>query len=130
MKIFLRQISAKATNADLRAVVERTIAPRWYLPRRRTGVIQSCNVLKIEDPGLKTVEFHGIVDVRPENAALSAVLKLNGRRLLGTLVEAREWHERSVERDRRKHESAQPHPIFQERRHRERRRSDLSIQIL
>jgi hypothetical protein len=76
------------------------------------------------------LELHGIVDVEPEHAALSALLKLNGRKLLGKVVEAREWQERLVDRDRRQRMTEPSGPAFPERRRRERRRSNLHMEIL
>jgi hypothetical protein len=130
MKIFLRQIPANASKADLWSAVQRAIAPRWYFPLRRTGAIHGCHVLKIVDRTNNRLEFHGIVDVEPEHAALSAILKLNGRKLLGKVVEAREWRERSVDRDRRQRMTQPSRLAFPERRRRERRRSDLHMEIL
>jgi len=130
MKIFLRQIPANASKADLWSTVQRAIAPRWYFPVRRTGVIQGCHVLKIVDRTNNRLELHGIVDVEPEHAALSALLKLNGRKLLGKVVEAREWQERLVDRDRRQRMTEPSGPAFPERRRRERRRSNLHMEIL
>jgi hypothetical protein len=130
MKIFLRRIPAGSSKADLWSAVQRAIAPRWYFPLRRTGVIQGCQILKIEDRTQKRTEFHGIVEVQPEHAAVSAMLKLNGCRLLGQVVEAREWRERSADRDRRKQGTDASALAFPERRRQERRRSDLQIEFL
>ncbi len=130
MKIFLRRIPANTSKADLWSTVQRAIAPRWYFPLRRKGVIQGCHVLKIADRRSNRLEFHGLVDVEPEHAAVAAILKLNGRRLLGRVVEARPWQERSIERDRRQRPTEPSQLAFPERRRRERRRSDLHMEIL
>jgi hypothetical protein len=76
------------------------------------------------------LEFHGIVDVEPKQAALSAILKLNGSKLLGKVVEAREWQERSVDRDRRQRMTERSRLAFPELRRWERRRSDLHMEVL
>ncbi|MGA7981721.1 MAG: hypothetical protein WCA32_16045 [Chromatiaceae bacterium] len=130
MKIFLRRIPANTSKAHLQSAVERAIAPRWYFPLRRTGVIHSCRLLKIEDLARKAVELHGLVDVRPDQTARSAIMKLNGRKLAGKVVEAREWRERSPGRDRRKASTDASQLPFPERRRRERRRSNIVIEVL
>ena len=70
--------------------------------------------------------MHGLAEITPETAGYHAVIRLNGRRLCGRVVEVRRWHERSPDRDPRRAEGEAQVP---ERRRSDRRRSHLQIRI-
>lgn len=126
MKIFLRALPVGTWDRDLKAFVQTIIAPPWYMPLRNRATIKSCKILKITDPNLGTVEFHGLLDLQPAKAALDAIDRLNGQ----SRLEARKWHVRSkYHYDRRDRYALSADAWIQDRRQDSRRRYKLVIEV-
>ena len=129
MRIFLRKIKSEANHAELREFFATAVRPRWYWPFRIGGVVTECNILRIKDRS--SVEYHGLAEIQPEHAALRATIVLNGKQLGEQIVEARKWYDRSQVRDRRRPATRTPtDPPFSDRRGRDRRRSNLAIEMI
>jgi hypothetical protein len=126
MKVFLRRLPADCSVEDLRRFVASVLGPRWYAPFRKDGDIGHCQLLTINQHRGGWVETHGVVDIEPTQVALSSILRLNGRKLKGSVIEVRRWFERSPRNDRRvaDHGATGSH---QDQRRSDRRRSDLVL---
>lgn len=130
MRIFLRALPVGTRDRDLKAFVQTVITPPWYMPLRNRAIVKSCKILKIVDPKLGTVEFHGLLDVQPVKAALAAIERLNGHSFKGYRLEARKWHvRRKYYDDRRNLYTTSAGAWTNERRQGDRRRSTLMIEI-
>ena len=127
--IFLRKIPSEANHAELREFFAGAVRPRWYWPFRTSGVVTECKIVRIKDRS--SAEYHGLAEIQPERAALRAAIVLNGNQLGGQIVEVRKWYDRSQDRDRRRPATRTPtDPPFSDRRGRDRRRSNLAIEMI
>jgi len=120
MLLFLRDIPADTTPEDVKNFIARAIDARWYLPLRETGHVREARVLHMQDPKSTRVRHHALAEVLPDRVGALAILKLNGGKLAGTLVEVRRWYRRSPDGERRR--AGRPHALRPERRRRDRRR--------
>jgi hypothetical protein len=130
MKMFIRKIGDHVTKGHLVEFVAQALRPIWILPLRETGQLTNCAILHIRDPESSTSDLHGLAEIDPESAAVHAVMRLNGRRLCGQVVEVRRWHERSAANDRRRSCEAYVPPPYRERRRSDRRRDNLQIRTV
>ncbi len=130
MWVFVRRINSSTTRRELEKFVGKGLKPSWiFFPFPTHGDIKRCEILCITDKDTKAVEYHGLVEIIPPKAAVSAVLRLNGSLLKGKVVEVRKYFRRSSYRDRRDHFSDQT-AAGDERRKRDRRRPNLYSRIL
>jgi hypothetical protein len=54
----------------------------------------NCSILCITDLDARTIEYHGLVEVRPAALAIQAIAILNGKELHGTPIEVRRYRHR------------------------------------
>jgi hypothetical protein len=129
MKIFLRKIPLNTTCTDLRHFAEPLLGPRWYAPFREGGEVQGCQILEVLTTRGYRIEMHGVLDIEPARVAAVTMLRLNGRKLNGQVIEVRPWISRSEQRDRRR--SPTWARVFDgaERRRHDRRRADCHVHI-
>lgn len=114
---------------DLYSFVASAVGPRWYAPFRADGRIGDCELLNIWTRKGKWLETHCVVDIEPAAVAERAILRLNGRKLRGEVVEVRRWYERSDENDRRGTRKAADFQGDEQRRS-DRRRAGLNLQFM
>jgi hypothetical protein len=129
MKVFLRRVSPDSTLDDLYKFVAAAVGPRWYAPFRADGQISDCELLNISTRRGKWLETHCVVDIEPAEVAERAILRLNGRKLRGEVVEVRRWHERAEGNDRRDAGNTAELQGDEQRRS-DRRRAGLNLQFM
>lgn len=130
MELFIRRLPEATTRLDLIQFVSDALKPRWHLLQfAPAGSLTGCEILRVEDTGQENVEFHGVIDITPAAAALTALERLNGNYFKSKKVEVRKYFHRSVERDRRHHQSLLTDDV-QEQRKRDRRRTHLLTEPL
>jgi hypothetical protein len=66
-----------------------------------TGDIKSVNLVAMKDKRTNALEYHGFVTLEPDNAALRAIKRLNGKQFKGMPLTVREYRERLWQNDRR-----------------------------
>lgn len=98
MIIFIRKISANTKLSELIDFVEPAVKGGLF---RKGGVIKGAKILALKDTRLRTVEYHGLVNVEPEKEALRAIKKLKGQRFKGKFVVIRQYYQRSWHNDKR-----------------------------
>jgi len=130
MKVFLRRIPAGTNRNDICRFVEPVIKPRWFRLFKDRGAMQSCQLLEIREPDGRYVETHGLVDIEPEMVAAQALLRLNGRKLNGQIMEVRRWHDRSGQNDRRASSRENPPYSGKEKRQLDRRRAGVVANLV
>lgn len=109
MDIFIRMLPPSVTRLDLINFVASGLRPRWdILQICKPMAIGSCEIIKITDPDLQTVEFHGLVHVPEAKKATELIKRLNGALLKGKKMQVRKFTRRSQWRDRRKHDLEMP----------------------
>lgn len=129
MELFIRRLPEATTRLDLIQYVSDALKPRWHLLEfAPTGSLTESEILRIEDTDHKNVEFHGVINIVPAAAALTALERLDGSYFKSKKVEVRKYFHRSTQRDSRHRQSASPANNIQEQRKRDRRRTHLLIE--
>ena len=126
MELFIRRLPEATTRLDLIQFVSNALKPRWHLLQfAPSGSLTECKILQIEDTDQESIEFHGLIQIVPAAAALTALERLDGNYFKSKKVEVRKYFHRSIERDRRYHQSASLPDDIQEQRRQDRRRTHL-----
>ena len=129
MKIFIRNLPSSTTQRELRIFAEQLLSPKWYTPFAVKGKILNCEVRKVKDQESGEIQYYGLMEIKPFKAAQMAIKKLNGQTLKGRRIEARKWHDRSYQADRRDRYRRNTWDPSKERRSNERRRSQLEVEV-
>ncbi len=129
MKLFLRQVPSDSTAEELCGFVEPVVGPRWYTPFRAAGEVSQCQLLTISKSQGESIETHGLVDIEPPHVAEVAIIRLNGRKLRGRVVEVRRWFDRSADNDRRDPSRPQADLPGAQKRRSDRRRAGLKMRF-
>lgn len=98
MIIFLRRIPAATTLSDLLDFVRPAIKGGLF---RKPGRIVAVSILELQDKRFRALEFHGLINVEPDVAAVHAIKRLKGRRFKGKLVAVRQYVQRDWHNDPR-----------------------------
>jgi len=77
MNIFIQRITDTTTRKDLKEFANRIIEKWFRLPFSAHPEIVSCRILTITN-SMGVIQRHGLVDVRPNDAALKIIKNLNG----------------------------------------------------
>ena len=130
MWVFVRRVNNTTNRRELEKFIRRGLKPRWiFFPFPSHGTIKRCEILCITDKKNNTIEYQGLAEIMPSKAAVAAIHRLNDTLLKGKAVEVRKYFRRSSYRDRRDHFTDQE-AAGEERRKRDRRRSNLHSRIL
>jgi hypothetical protein len=125
MLLFIKDIPKYVSQKELKRSIARARGGLGMIfPFIKGFTLVKCEILRLEDRGKKTIEYHGLIGIEPEKICHSLIRRLNGTILFGKRVEVRPYIKRSVYKDRRRlHADLELLP--QERRKRDRRRSLL-----
>ncbi|WP_428624364.1 hypothetical protein [Sedimenticola sp.] len=96
MKIFIPHVPAAAKRQELLSLVQDAVQPKWFLPFSKGGTVAKCNLIRILDMDTGNVEYHGLVEVYPEQTAEKAIRSLAGKQLNGYRLSARKWVDRTL----------------------------------
>lgn len=130
MKLFLRGLPLDVTPQELHDFVVKVITPPWYRPFASRGTLKSCLLLRMKDLERDTLEYHGLLDIQPAQAAQAALQSLGDSRFREARVQVSKWQPRTGQEERRlPHRAAAPEES-QERRQRDRRREQLVIDTI
>jgi hypothetical protein len=93
--VFLSDLPAQLTVRDLKDLIREEI--RSAPPRRlHLGTrICECSILRITDLNRGTVEYHGLVEIRPPRLAIQVIDRLDGKLLGGQRISVRRYRQRS-----------------------------------
>ena len=131
MEVFIRRLPNSTTRLDLMQFLSSALKPRWYLLQfAPLGKLMQCDICRIDDRLNDKVEYHGIAQIEPPSAALNIIKKLNGEIFKTKKVEVRKYFRRSINRDRRRPESAPPTQNIIDQRKQDRRRPDIQTELL
>jgi hypothetical protein len=95
MKILVPRITNATTQNDLREFANRVLHKWLRWPFSEHPVIVSCQILLIKD-SVGVTERHGLLEVKPDDAALKVIRKLNGGYLRGKRVGVTHYNETSA----------------------------------
>jgi hypothetical protein len=131
MEVFIRRLPNSTTRLDLMQFLSAALKPKWYLLQfAPLGHLVRCEICRIDDPLNKRVEYHGIAQIEPPSAAQNIINNLNGAFFKAKKVEVRKFFRRSLNRDRRRTSSIQPHSDILEQRKQDRRRPHIHTELL
>lgn len=128
MLVFIRMLPESTTVTDLDQLVDRALVRTWPNFFRHRGSYDKPQILKITDQDRMSIEYHGLVEIEPADAAMGTVKRLSNIRLRGTQLEVRRYFRRSPYLDRRGQMSGREELKFLDRRVSDRRRPRLKIE--
>ncbi|HYN78094.1 MAG TPA: RNA-binding protein [Lamprocystis sp. (in: g-proteobacteria)] len=128
--LFLSPLPPNFTRRDLKAFLCRELRKVGVRGIPLFRLCTNCSILRITDRAAGTVEYHGLVEVRPARVAMQAVQLINGTEVNGTLIEVRRYRHRSLWGEHRHRSNAGQggplvaHPLT------ERRRAHLHLELV
>lgn len=128
MLLFIRLLPESTTEHELRQFVHRAVYSPWLRLIGPPSRVSSVQIIRICNPEIDSVEYHGIVGVEPAKTALSVIKKLDERELRGKKVTVRKYFSRSARRDRRLQRPEVRFLAIFNRRKKNRRRLNLAIE--
>jgi hypothetical protein len=128
--LFLRNLPPNVSRRDLKAFVVTQLHQAGIRGTPLRHLCANCSILRIVDPDLDTVEYHGLIEVQPARIAMRAIQVLNGKRLRDTPIEVRRYRHRSPWGERRNRADYQDGATVVAEPLRERRRPNLKIDLV
>lgn len=125
MLLFISHVPGNITKKELTEFIRSSGGHFWrLLPFIHQPTIAKCEILRIKDRLSDTIEYHGLISIRPIKTSASLLTRLDGERLSGKPVCVRQYYKRSTYKDRRRlHADLELLP--EERRNIDRRRPFL-----
>ncbi|MGR9052924.1 MAG: hypothetical protein ACU84J_09785 [Gammaproteobacteria bacterium] len=120
MQVILIRIPHNATAKHITDFLEPALKGGLWV---RKGMIESIEIMVLHDEQEGATEYHALVRIEPEAAALRIIQKLNRKAILGKHVAVREYHIRNWQNDKRM--KASDELKFSNRRITDRRRYKL-----
>ena len=129
--LFLRDLPPETSCRDLRAFVRTGLHEVGVQGMPRLGPCSSCQIIRLTDPAAGTVEYHGLIEIRPARIAIQAIRILNGRELKGRPIAVRRYRQRSPWGEHRLHRAGADGPnAVVARPLVERRREHLKVDLV
>ena len=130
MWVFIKGIPRGMDSKGLEKLIKKLLRPAWS-PFNLSGriSISGAKILKIVHTRSRSIEYHGLIRVKPEERVQSVIEKINQAKVEGRNLESHPYNKRYTKRDRRKLLLDDPHDA-NERRRTERRRKNLVSQVI
>lgn len=130
MWVFIKGIPKEMDSRGLEKFIKKLLRPAWS-PFALSGRIRisGTKILKIVHTRTRTIEYHGLVQVKPEERHREVIEKINQALLDGRRLESHPYSKRYTRRDRRKMLLDDPN-ASNERRRIDRRRKNLVSQVV
>ena len=123
MIILFRNVPEQTKDHHLAAFIEPVLKVTWF---RKKIIVEELKVIHLHDQHSKASEYHGLVTIQPESAAIRVIKRLNGKAILGRPIFVREYHRRTWHNDPRiKHDFHHSEVVCQ--RVADRRRKHLEV---
>ena len=116
MRIFIPRLPKSTTKKELRDLVTGVLSKKLQIPFTQKPNIITCEIMRITD-NQGVIEYHGLINVKPDNAAKWLLTHFKGQHIHNKLILAREYKSRGVNKS-----SFAPED--------DRRRSDLEIETI
>lgn len=98
MIVFIKNIPSDTVRSQIVDFVKPAVKRGLF---RKSGAITDVTFLKLRDKRINLMEYHALVSIEPETAALRAIKKLHGQTLNGKRMTVRQYHKRSWHNDKR-----------------------------
>lgn len=76
-------------------MVQAALKPRWYFPFPSGAKVTTCKLIRVLDLDNGAIEFHGLIDIYPDNKVERVVKHLNRTTINGFRLSVRKWADRS-----------------------------------
>ena len=131
MWIFIKGIPKEMDSVALEKFVKRILSPGW-LPFAVTGRVRvkGSKILKIVHTRTRSVEFHGLIQIKPASQADRVIQRINSSRIKGRKLECHPYSKRYARADRRNMLMDAGRKTSADRRQVERRRGNLVSQVV
>jgi hypothetical protein len=130
MWVFIKGIPRELDSKGLEKLIKKILRPAWYPFYLRGRItISGTKILKIVHTRSRSIEYHGLIQVKPEERTQSVIEKINHAKFNGREWESHPYSKRYTRRDRRKMMLGDPY-YSTERRQTERRRKNLVSQVI
>ena len=123
MLVILRGIPANTNRYEILTFLQPALKGVFF---KKKGRIDHIRIVKIQDVERDTIEFHGLVRIEPDSAALRVIKMLNRKVINGKNIAVREFQARNWHNDPRIRRKA-PKLGFPDRRQGDRRRKALVV---
>ncbi|MGR9071617.1 MAG: RNA recognition motif domain-containing protein [Gammaproteobacteria bacterium] len=136
MIVFFRQIPSTTRIHEITDFIESALNKGAAALFGKKGYIKQVKIVALKDNDLKTVEYHGLATIIPDEAARRVIDRLNRKPFKGKRIAVREYIARSWQNDRRSENREIPENIANRREHDrrsgsrrqgERRRKNLEV---
>lgn len=127
MIVFLRNIPDDTLRSEIVAFVEPALNGGFF---KAKGKIIKIEILGLRDKDINLVEYHALVYIEPDSAALRAIKKLHGQRFRNKRLTVRQYMLRDWKNDRRRMAKDVPMQIKEKRKSHDRRRNLEIIEAL
>jgi hypothetical protein len=124
MIIFIRNIPEDTLRQEIIAFLKPALKGGLFSV---DGEIRNIKYLKITDKNTSLAEYHALVQVEPDAAALRVIKKLHGKKFRGRHTVVRQYHVRRWQNDKRLSSSKEVSPELKERRTNPTRRRNTEI---
>lgn len=124
MIVFLRNIPGDTLRSEIVDFIQPALKGGFF---KASGEIKKIELLALRDKDINLVEYHALVHIEPDAAALRVIKKLHGQRFRDKRITVREYYVRSWKNDRR----SAPHQgvsYLKEKRKNSDRRRNLEVE--
>ncbi|AKH20123.1 hypothetical protein [Sedimenticola thiotaurini] len=94
MKILIPHVPPTITRQALTEVIQAALKPRWYFPFHNGPAVTKCKLVRILDVDSGAIEFHGLIDIYPDDKVNKTIKRLNGTTINGFRLSVRKWIDR------------------------------------
>ncbi len=94
--LFIHGLPGEVSNRELKSFVRTKLGAEGLKTKTLfSELVGDCNILRITDPQSSTVEFHGLIEIRPAEAAMRAIDILNGTTYKSSALAIHRYQQRS-----------------------------------
>lgn len=120
MIVFLRNIPGDTFSSEIADFIQPVLKGGFF---RAKGEIKKIEILALRDKDINLVEYHALVYIEPEAAALRVIKKLHGQRFRDKRITVRQYHVRSWKNDKRSATHKEAEQAGEKRTNSDRRRN-------
>jgi hypothetical protein len=123
MIIFIRNIPGDAKREEIIEFVKPAMKGGFF---RAKGIISDVKIMALKNINNNLIEYHALVIMAPESAALRVIKKLHGQHFKNKRTSVRQYHTRRWQNDKRMGNSHSP-AGFKEKRYDITRRRNMEV---